>query len=99
MRRLALLVKKRPGEWGPGGRGPGGSLIPGLTAHSDIFYPRALQGSIFPDFEAPAGWLTGDYKNIIYDIGTIFFCNKMITARRRKHLNPRFLAESAAFYL
>ena len=28
-----------------------------------------------------------------------FFCNKMITARRRKHLNPWFLAESAAFYL
>ena len=28
-----------------------------------------------------------------------FFCNKMITARRRKHIHPRFLAESAAFYL
>ena len=28
-----------------------------------------------------------------------FFCNKMITAPRRKHLNPYFLAESAAFYL
>ena len=40
------------------------------------------------------------YKNIIYDIGTKKrICNKMITARRRKHLNPRFLAESAAFYL
>ena len=28
-----------------------------------------------------------------------FFCNKMAVARRRKHLNPCFLAESAAFDL